>query len=56
MDLNQLLFQHQRALIRYAADRASDRNGYQFDLVQHYERRIRRLRRELGVVGYPSWV
>jgi len=57
MDLNQLLYHHQVALIRCAAHEAdSPARGTRFDLVRHYEARIARLRRDLGVAGYPQWV
>ncbi|EHJ59368.1 hypothetical protein NSU_3700 [Novosphingobium pentaromativorans US6-1] len=29
--------------------------GSHFDLVSHYERRISKLRRELGTTQYPYW-
>jgi len=57
MDLNQLLYHHQVALIRCAAHEAdSPARGTRFDLVRHYEARIARLRRDLGVAGYPQWI
>jgi len=56
MDLNQLLFQQQRALIRCAGSGPCPYRESQFDLVRHYERRITRLRRKLGVAIYPAWV
>lgn len=56
MDLNQLLYHHQLALIDYAArDTIDDRHGSRFDLVRHYEKRIARLRHDMGVVPYPHW-
>lgn len=56
MDLNQLLFHHQIALIRYAARDQDDRErGSRFDLVRHYEIRIARLRNDMGVQSYPQW-
>ncbi|WP_394658532.1 hypothetical protein [uncultured Novosphingobium sp.] len=53
MDLNQLLFQHQVAVMR-TPDRAAFGASI-FDLVGHYERRIARLRRSMGVAQYPMW-
>jgi len=60
MDLNQLLFHHQVALIRSGAP-GTARSGPvpaspHFDLVAHYGKRIGRLRREMGVPRYPEWV
>lgn len=48
MDLNQLLYQHQRALMneRHGAT-PEDRETY-FDLVNYYAKRIRESRRESG--------
>lgn len=56
MDLNQLLFHHQIALIRYAAHHKSDhKHGSRFDLVRHYETRIARLRHDMGVLTHQQW-
>ncbi|MEW9856179.1 hypothetical protein [Novosphingobium sp. M1R2S20] len=55
MDLNQLLHQHQVAVIRAAAAPVQNL-GSRFDLVSHYERRIARLRNQLGAAQYPSWL
>ncbi|WP_404479718.1 hypothetical protein [Novosphingobium sp. BL-52-GroH] len=52
MDLNQLLYHHQLALMRYTANRDEAPAPSRFDLVTHYERRISRLRREMGVTPY----
>ena len=54
MDLNQLLYQHQRAVMneRQSTDRV-DRETY-FDLVEYYAKRIRECRRDLGV-GDHRW-
>jgi hypothetical protein len=52
MDLNQLLHQHQRALMN--ADGAAsleDRQSY-FDLVGYYASRIRKFRERLGLPRY----
>ncbi len=53
MDLNQLLFQHQLALIRFETSKSAAFKGSQFDLVRYYEKRLKRLRREMGVAVYP---
>lgn len=55
MDLNELLFQHQRAILK--ADRTAPGPGPSaFDLVGHYAHRIRALRQRLGVATYPEWM
>lgn len=54
MDLNQLLFQHQSAILREAQS-APSTTGSMFDMVGHYKLRIDRLRRNLGVSAYPEW-
>lgn len=54
MDLNQLLFQHQSAILREVRP-AVAMTGSSFDLVQHYKMRIDRLRHALGVSHYPDW-
>lgn len=61
VDLNQLLYHHQRALIEYSgnatqAPLVETGNGSRFDLIGHYARRISRLRRQMGVPLYPEWV
>lgn len=61
MDLNQLLFHHQIALIKYSSIGIEDSShldpsGSHFDLVAHYAKRITRLREEMGVTVYPEWV
>jgi hypothetical protein len=54
MDLNQLLFQHQLALMKIeGAQPSPPQRGSRFDLIRHYERRIDRLRHAMGVSGYP---
>lgn len=52
MDLNQLLYQHQRAIMneRQSTDREA-RETY-FDLVEYYAKRIRECRRAAGVAEY----
>lgn len=55
MDLNELLYQHQRALI-VAADSGTDPAPSRFDLVGHYAARIDRLRLNLGARSYPEWL
>ncbi|MCJ2181032.1 hypothetical protein [Novosphingobium album (ex Hu et al. 2023)] len=57
MDLNQLLFHHQLALIQLdTPDVQTGKRQRQFDLVRHYEKRITRLREEMGVSRYPGWI
>ncbi|MGE4304551.1 MAG: hypothetical protein AB7E24_11040 [Novosphingobium sp.] len=56
MDLNQLLFQHQLAIIRHGTFDGGDERRSHFDLVRYYERRIARLRHEMGVSCYPAWL
>lgn len=56
MDLNQLLFHHQIALMRDASESGVVQFGSRFDMASHYRRRIIRLRREMGVARYPSWM
>ena len=56
MDLNQLLYHPQIALIEYAPrDKGSPEVRSRFDLVRHYEIRIARLRQDMGVSTYPQW-
>lgn len=55
MDLNELLLQHQIALMNAACLARDTFLGSRFDMVQHYERRLRKLRRELGEAQYPEW-
>ncbi|MFA7597228.1 MAG: hypothetical protein WCY92_12825 [Novosphingobium sp.] len=47
MDLNQLLYHHQVALLEEL--RSVPANGSRFDLVQHYAKRIREYRRNIGL-------
>ncbi|MCW1383585.1 hypothetical protein OLX02_12220 [Novosphingobium sp. KCTC 2891] len=54
MDLNQLLFQHQAALLQRGAQGPKDTPFLSCDLVRHYHKRIARLREELGVAPYPD--
>ncbi|SFG03337.1 hypothetical protein SAMN05518801_1064 [Novosphingobium sp. CF614] len=56
MDLNQLLFHHQVALIENAAARCEALRQSRFNLFAHYERRIARLRREAGLFKHPNWL
>lgn len=55
MDINELLFQHQRAIL-HAGDLRPTLGPSSFDLVGHYAHRIRRLRERMGVVNYPEWM
>ncbi len=56
MDLNQLLFHHQLALIQSAHIVDGTQQGSHFDLVGYYRKRIIRLRREMGVHWSPDWL
>lgn len=57
MDLNQLLFHHQVALMRQAVPLDCERErGSRFNLVRHYEARIARMRHDMGVPVYPQMV
>jgi hypothetical protein len=54
MDLNELLANHQRAVMNQrASNTRADRETY-FDLVEYYARRIRNHRRSSGV-GDHRW-
>lgn len=58
MDLNELLYQHQRAILHARRARPGPGPGPSpsaFDLVSHYAHRISRLRERLGVHAYPEW-
>jgi len=55
MDLNELLYQHQRAILA-APGEMPGTQGSRFDLVGHYAHRIRRLRVRLGAATYPEWL
>lgn len=52
MDLNELLYHHQVALIR-ATEVSTRRAHAASDLVRHYEARLAHHRVELGVAAYP---
>ncbi|OGS50297.1 MAG: hypothetical protein A3J40_06280 [Erythrobacter sp. RIFCSPHIGHO2_12_FULL_63_10] len=56
MDLNQLLYHHQRALMD--TDRACPEmdDAFHFQLVVHYAERIREFRADLGLLPYNSIV
>jgi|SwirhirootsSR2_FD_contig_31_7035832_length_370_multi_3_in_0_out_0_1 hypothetical protein len=59
MDLNELLFQHQRAILRAGAGNPESDprpRASAHDLVGHYARRIRHLRERMGVASYPEWM
>ena len=56
MDLNELLFQHQVALLNARHNARDPFLGSRFDMVQHYNRRLRKLRQELGVMHCPDWL
>lgn len=55
MDLNELLYHHQRAIMRADPNRAGMAVGNGSDLVRHYAERIRRLRHQMGVTAWPAW-
>lgn len=53
MDLNQLLYNHQRALMaQHQARSAQEREPY-FDLVGHYAEKLRKYRVAAGPPRYP---
>lgn len=54
MDLNELLRQHQIALIN-AGNSNFGGKDHGFCLVRHYARRIRKMRNELGVRQYQGF-
>lgn len=56
MDLDQLLHQQRIALINATFAVRDPQGGSRFDMVQHYGRRIRALRKKLGISQYPEWV
>jgi hypothetical protein len=52
MDLNELLYQHQVALMRVAQSRSASPTAARFDLVGHYAKRIRDYRRTHSLTQY----
>jgi len=52
MDLNQLIYHHQVALIRAVQARSLGAPKSRFDLVAHYARNIRAYRRKHGLTQY----
>jgi hypothetical protein len=52
MDLNQLLYHHQVALIKAQTSVPANR----FDLVGHYRSRIAKMRKSLDSPDVPLWV
>ena len=55
MDLNYLLFHHQLSLIgSVSPDAMLKANACR--LASHYQRRIDRLREQMGVTSYPHWL
>lgn len=56
MDLNQLLKHHQLALMKVRHAPVTPETMGVFDMVEHYARKIKRLRSEMGVVQYPHWM
>ena len=54
MDLNHLLYHHQLSLMESASgDVASQGNASR--LASHYQRRIDRMRHQMGALPYPRW-
>lgn len=53
MDLNQLLFNHQLALMNQHAARGAEDEAAYFDLVGYYAERIRKQRISAGLPRYP---
>jgi ribosome-binding protein aMBF1 (putative translation factor) len=49
MDLNQLLYNHQRALMNQRQSVGSVERETYFDLVEYYAKRIRECRRDHGI-------
>jgi hypothetical protein len=56
MDLNELLSRHQRALMSAGPARPNVDRGTQFDLVEHYAKRIQEYRADLGFSRHSSIV
>lgn len=54
MDLNELLYHHQVALI-HAAEAPASCAQSPFDLVRHYQFKLTRHRLERGLAIYPPW-
>ena len=52
LDLNQLLYRHQVALIQAPAPAAAAAHTTCSDLAHHYARKIRQARENLGVAQY----
>ncbi len=52
MDLNQLLYHHQVALIEAQTSVSTN----PFDLVAHYRSRIEKMRRSFDTPDVPQWV
>lgn len=56
MDLNQLLYHHQIAVMNALAAQKSDRFVHDFDMVQYYAKRINAYRAGKGLsAGFVSW-
>ncbi|WP_169053485.1 hypothetical protein [Alteraurantiacibacter aquimixticola] len=51
MDLNQLLYHHQIALMNASRPADASSDAIYFDLARHYVRRIQRYRAENGLSG-----
>ena len=55
MDLNQLLYNHQLALMNEQSSSSLDERETYFDLVQYYAKRIREFRERAGLPRY-KWI
>jgi hypothetical protein len=56
MDLNQLLFRHQIALMRLAEATGQSRRDRLIDDIRDWRQQIEAKRRFLGVSQYPAWI
>lgn len=54
MDLNQLLYHHQIALIHASKHGAADDGSSHFDMVKYYAKRIRAYRNKRGLSEYAG--
>lgn len=52
MDINELLYHHQIALMRAAQMQSSSSSASRFDLVRHYAKRIRDYRQTHSLAQY----
>lgn len=54
MDLNELLYQHQLALMRAGQFGPANLSTGHFDMVKHYAKRIREYRKTNGLTQYSG--